>query len=75
MHEYMCFHATSHYAFSYQKVNMGTFICAAISFQTVPTKIKQALTGGGGGFLLACEDLGRMFLHSFLACVFLGFFF
>ena len=21
--------------------------------------------GGGGGFLLACEDLGRMFDHSF----------
>ena len=24
--------------------------------------------GGGGGFFLACEDLGRMFNHSFPAC-------
>ena len=27
--------------------------------------------GGGGGFLLACEDLGRMFDHSFPARAFL----
>ena len=28
--------------------------------------------GGGGGFFLTCEDLGRMFDHSFHTC---GFFF
>ena len=31
--------------------------------------------GGGGGFFIACEDFGRMFDHSFSACVFLFFFF
>ena len=25
---------------------------------------------GGGGFFLACEDLGRLFDHSFPACAF-----
>ena len=30
--------------------------------------------GGGGCFFLASEDLGRMFNHSFPACVFLLFF-
>ena len=30
---------------------------------------------GGGGFFLACEDFGRMFDHSFPACVFFWFFF
>ena len=34
----------------------------------------SARGGGGGGFSLACEDFGRMFDHSFLAC-FLFFFF
>ena len=29
--------------------------------------------GGGGGFFLACEDLGRMFNHSFPACDFFFF--
>ena len=27
----------------------------------------------GGGFVLTCEDLGRMFNHSFLACAFFSF--
>ena len=26
--------------------------------------------GGVGGFFLACKDFGRMFSHSFSACVF-----
>ena len=26
--------------------------------------------GGGGGLFLACEDLGRIFDHSFPACAF-----
>ena len=30
---------------------------------------------GGDGFLVACEDLGRMFNHSFPACAFFFFFF
>ena len=29
---------------------------------------------GGGGFFLACEDLGRMFDNSFPVCVFFFFF-
>ena len=29
--------------------------------------------GSGGGFFLACEDLGRMFDHSFSACAFFFF--
>ena len=32
-------------------------------------------SGGGGGFFLACEDLGRMFNHSFPAYVFFFLFF
>ena len=27
-------------------------------------------TGNGGGFFVACKDLGRMFVHSFPACTF-----
>ena len=34
----------------------------------------SVLTYGGGSFL-TCEDLGRMFDHSFLACNFFFFFF
>ena len=30
--------------------------------------------GGGGGFFLACEDLGRMFDHSFPHALFFFFF-
>ena len=29
--------------------------------------------GGGLGFLLTCEELGRRFDHSFLACAFFFF--
>ena len=30
--------------------------------------------GGGGGFFIACEDIGRMFEHSFPACTFFKFY-
>ena len=38
-------------------------------YQTLPLASGLVKCGGGvGGFFLACEDLGRMFDHSFPAC-------
>ena len=39
------------------------------------TSLGLKLKGGGAGSILACEDLERMFDHSFLACAFLSSFF
>ena len=45
----------------------STEVCAA---QEACLVLSGGGGGGGGGFFLSCEDLGRMFDHSFPACAF-----
>ena len=47
----------------------GDDILVAIQWGKLPS-----LANGSGGFLLACENLGRMFDHSFPVCAFFFFF-
>ena len=43
------------------------------TYSPVPKRERSLGGGNGGGFFLAFEDFGRMFDHSFPACVFFFF--
>ena len=49
--------------------------CWTHSLTRTQTLEQWLLNIGGSGFFLTCEDFGRMFTHSFPACVFFIFFF